>query len=94
VIAYPKYLEFSPFSVYDSLNNNGQLPFTHQFTDNSNYDLSDSAQYIYAEQHNASIATQGFVVYPASITNKSFNAVLDLLGDTAKFTLHYKIVPR
>ncbi|MBK5285837.1 MAG: PKD domain-containing protein [Bacteroidia bacterium] len=94
IILYPKYLNLSPFSVYDSISNTGQLPFTHQFTDGSNFDLIDSAQYIYSEQHNASFTAQGFTVYPSSIINKSYDAVLNLLGDTARFTLQYKIVPR
>ena len=92
-ILYPKYLELSPFSVYDLVNSAGQLPRSHGFPDGTEYDVIDSAYYIYAEQHNASILWQGFTVYPSDIHNKKYNAVLDLVGNTARLTLNYQIVP-
>jgi len=93
-ISYPKWLEFSPFSVYDSVNNASQLPWTHDFADGAVYDLIDSAQYIYAEQNMTQLTAQGFTVFPSSLSNKIYDASLTLLGDSAKFTMYYKIVGR
>src|SRR6185436_10409589 len=93
-VLYPKFLHFSPFSVIDSVNNAGQLPWTHDFPDDPSYDLIDSVHCVYSEQHNAQLATQGFTVFPSSVVNNQYNAVIDLLGDTARITMYYKFVAR
>ena len=93
-IAYPKWLHFSPMSVIDSVNNAGLLPWTHDFPDGSGYDLLDSAHYVYAEQSISNVTPQGFTVFNSSIVNNRYNAVLDLLGDTARITLYYNFVAR
>lgn len=93
-IAYPKWLHFSPLNVVDSVNNAGLLPWTHDFPDDPSYDLLDSAHYVYAEQSTSNLTSQGFTVFPSLVVNNRYNAVIDLLGDTARITLHYKFVAR
>jgi PKD repeat protein len=93
-IPYPKWLHFSPLNVVDSVNNAGLLPWTHDFPDDPSYDLLDSAHYVYAEQSTSNLTSQGFTVFNSSIVNNRYNAVIDLLSDTARITLHYKFVSR
>jgi PKD repeat protein len=93
-IAYPKWLHFSPLGVIDSVNNPTLLPWTHDFPDDPSYDLLDSAHYVYSEQSTSNLSSQGFTVFPSMVSNNKYDAVVNLLGDTARITLHYKFVPR
>jgi hypothetical protein len=84
------------FNITDTLYDQSFLPLTVQLNDSSIYDfLVGPAQYNYREDSVGFGFSRLFTVTYPRIINNQFDTALGIGNfDTAKFTLHYKVVPR
>ena len=83
------------FPLDDTINSFAQIPVTHDVPDGSLYDLHPNLIYLYREVDSAfNFNDYFFAPNNSNIINKKADEEFIFSGDTSKFTLYFKIVPR
>jgi PKD repeat protein len=99
--SFPCYLDFYDtllnVVIRDTLLSQSSLPLTHQLTDNPVYDLGSANMFYHADEHDITLQFHSADVSfsTSSISNNQLDFAFPYPPyDTAKFTLHFKFVPR
>jgi len=90
-------LDFYSFIIRDTIVNQLQLPYTHQLSDSSLYDIPYYPYIFFYKEIDTIGDTSNFLcraIYYPLVNNYEHIFATNTPGDTAKFSLYYKIVPR